>query len=71
MRVLVIGGTRFVGRAIVEDLLRRGHEVTLFHRGKTNPTLFDSLEHILGDRTNDIVQLGDRRTWDVVIDTCG
>ena len=70
MRVLVIGGTRFVGRTIVEELLRRGHQVTLFHRGKTNPSLFDSLEQILGDRSTDIALLGDR-VWDAVIDTCG
>lgn len=70
MRVLVIGGTRFVGRAIVQQLVDGGHEVTLFHRGKTNPTLFDSLEHVLGDRTTDIERLGDR-SWDVAIDTCG
>ena len=50
MRVLVIGGTQFVGRAVVEAFLARGDEVTIFHRGKTNPGLFDGVVNILGDR---------------------
>lgn len=70
MRVLVIGGTRYVGRFIVEGLLERGHEVTLFHRGRTNVGLFPDVERVLGDRVTDIEQLGSR-TWDVVVDTCG
>jgi len=70
MKILLIGGTRFVGRFLAQDLLRRGHEVTFFHRGETNPDLFSQAEHVLGDRRTDIGRLGDR-TWDVVVDTCG
>jgi 2'-hydroxyisoflavone reductase len=70
MNILIIGGTRFVGRAIAEDALARGHQVTLFHRGQTNPDLFPGAEHILGDRDGELTNLGDRQ-WDAVIDTCG
>ena len=69
MKILVIGGTRFVGRHIVSEALTRDHEVTIFHRGKTNPGLFDDAEEILGDRMSDLHRLDGR--WDVVIDTCG
>jgi nucleoside-diphosphate-sugar epimerase len=70
MDLLVIGGTQFVGRAIVEAALAAGHGVTLFHRGRTNRGLFDGVEEILGDRDGDLHELGTRK-WDAVIDTCG
>lgn len=70
MKILVIGGTRFVGRYLVEDLLRRGHQLTLFHRGETNPGLFPEVDRVLGDRRTDLHRIGDR-SWDVVVDTCG
>ncbi|HRF59247.1 MAG TPA: hypothetical protein PLH94_04955 [Fimbriimonadaceae bacterium] len=70
MRILVLGGTRFVGRAFVEAALARHHEVTLFHRGKTNESLFPTVETILGDRETDLDRLKGRK-WDVVVDTCG
>ncbi len=50
MKILLIGGTVFLGRAIVDAALARGHEVTLFNRGKSNPGLYDDLEQIHGDR---------------------
>ncbi len=50
MRVLVIGGTRFIGRHTVEELLRRGHEVTVFHRGTTPNPFGDRVTDLLGDR---------------------
>ena len=50
MRILVLGGTSFVGRAIVEDALRTGAEVTLFSRGKTGTDLFPGLPRLIGDR---------------------
>lgn len=50
MRLLVIGGTRFLGRAIVDAAPGRGHQVTLFNRGKTNPDLYPGLQTIHGDR---------------------
>ena len=70
MRILILGGTIFVGRALVEEALKRGHEVTLFNRGKRNPGLFPQVENIIGDRTEDLSPLAGR-TWDAVIDTCG
>lgn len=50
MRVLVIGGTRFIGRATVAELLRRGHEVTIFHRGRTPNPFGSQVRELLGDR---------------------
>jgi 2'-hydroxyisoflavone reductase len=70
MRILMIGGTRFLGRQLVESALARSHDVTLFNRGKSNPDLFPPLETILGDREKDIEKLKDR-IWDAVIDTSG
>ena len=70
MRLLVIGGTLFLGRALVERALERGHEVTLFHRGRTNPDLFPGVRRILGDRAADL-HLLDEGEWDAVVDTCG
>jgi 2'-hydroxyisoflavone reductase len=69
LRLLVLGGTHFVGRHMVEAALARGDEVTIFHRGKTNPRLFADAEHVLGDREHDLERLRGR-TWDAVIDTC-
>jgi 2'-hydroxyisoflavone reductase len=70
MRILVLGGTQFLGRHIVEQALARGHEVTLFHRGKTNPHLFPEQEHVLGDRKESLEPLVGRR-FDSVLDTSG
>ena len=69
MRVLFIGGTSFVGRHMAAEALARGHDVTLFHRGKTNPDLFPNAEHVLGDRATDLASLSDR-TWDAALDVC-
>ena len=70
MRLLVLGGTKFLGRAIVEDALARGHEVTTFTRGETNPELFPEAERLRGDRDGDLSAL-EGRMWDAVIDTSG
>jgi 2'-hydroxyisoflavone reductase len=70
VRLLVLGGTRFVGRALVEAALARGHEVTLFNRGVTNPDLFPEVERIRGDRTRDLSPLAGRH-WDAVVDVAG
>jgi 2'-hydroxyisoflavone reductase len=70
MRILIIGGTRFLGRHLVESALTRSHEVTLFNRGKSNPDLFPQLETILGDREKDVDKLKGR-SWDTVIDVAG
>jgi 2'-hydroxyisoflavone reductase len=66
-RILVLGGTRFLGRAVVEAALARGHAVTLFNRGQTNPELFPTAEKLRGDRGADMSAL-DGRSWDVVVD---
>ena len=50
LKILVLGGTRFVGRLYVEQALERGHEVTLFNRGRSNPNLFSGVETLIGDR---------------------
>ena len=70
MRLLVVGGTKFLGRAVVEAALGRGHEVALFNRGRTNPDLFPEADRILGDRDGDLSSLSGRR-FDAIIDTSG
>ena len=70
MKILVLGGTQFVGRAFVDAALANGDEVTLFHRGKTNPDLFPEAEHVLGDRDGDLGLLAGR-TWDACLDVSG
>jgi 2'-hydroxyisoflavone reductase len=60
----------FLGRAIAADALARGHELTLFTRGTTNPDLFPEAERIRGDRKRDLAAI-EGRTWDAVIDTSG
>ncbi len=69
MKILVLGGTQFVGRHFVQTALEQGHECTLFHRGQTNPGLFPDAEEIHGDRMVDIEELSG--TWDIAVDTCG
>jgi 2'-hydroxyisoflavone reductase len=70
MNILIIGGTRFLGRHLVASALARGHSITLFNRGKSNPALFLDIETILGDREHDLALLS-TRSFDAVIDTCG
>ncbi len=68
LKLLILGGTRFLGPHTVEAALARGHEMTLFNRGKTNPHLFPRLEKLRGDRYGDMSALKGRK-WDAVIDT--
>jgi 2'-hydroxyisoflavone reductase len=70
VKLLVLGGTRFLGRHLVESALARGHEVTTFTRGQTNPDLFPEVEKLHGDRDGDLAAL-EGRNWDVAVDTCG
>jgi 2'-hydroxyisoflavone reductase len=70
MRLLVLGGTKFLGRAVVEAALARGHELTLFTRGQTNPELFPEAEHLRGNRDGDLRAL-EGRSWDAVVDPSG
>ncbi|MCC7366260.1 MAG: epimerase [Dehalococcoidia bacterium] len=69
MRILFIGGTRFVGLHMVREALARGHEAVLFNRG-TNPDAFPGVEQLHGDRDGDLAPLR-ARTWDAVVDTPG
>lgn len=69
MKLLVLGGTLFLGRHLVETGLERGHDVTLFNRGHTGPDLFPEVEKLKGDRdAGDLEALRGRR-WDAVVDT--
>jgi 2'-hydroxyisoflavone reductase len=70
MRLLMLGGTAFLGRHVTERALERGHTVTLFNRGVTNPGLFPEAEHVQGDRDGGLDALDGRR-FDAVIDTSG
>src|SRR5918999_936719 len=70
MKLLILGGTVFLGRYLVEAALARGHEVTLFNRGLHNAELFPEVEKLRGNRHTNLDALRGRR-WDVVIDTCG
>lgn len=67
LRILILGGTGFIGPHQVEYALGRGHTVTLFNRGMTNPHLFPDVEKLIGDRNDDLEALRGRE-WDVVID---
>ena len=70
MRILVLGGTRFLGRAFVDAARERGHTLTLFNRGRTNPGLHPNVERITGDRDGGLGVLAGR-TWDAVLDPSG
>ncbi len=70
MKLLILGGTAFIGRHLVDAALERGHEVTLFNRGQHNPNLYPAVERLRGDRDGDLTALRGRR-WDAVVDTCG
>lgn len=70
MKLLIIGGTIFLGRHLVESALKGGHQVTLFNRGQHAPELFPRVEKIHSDRDGGLEALGNRQ-WEAVIDTCG
>ncbi len=70
MKLLILGGTVFRGRYLTECAPQRGHDVTLFNRGKHNADLFPEVEKLTGDRDGNLEALKGR-TWEAVIDTCG
>jgi 2'-hydroxyisoflavone reductase len=70
LKILILGGTHFLGPHVVEAALKRGHTMTLFNRGRTNPKLFPDLEKLQGDRDGKLEALKGR-TWDGVVDTSG
>ena len=67
LKILVLGGTGFIGPHLVQYALDRGHTVTMFNRCRTNTHLFPNVEKLVGDRSNDLESLRGR-TWDVVVD---
>lgn len=69
MRILIIGGTAFVGRHIAQAAIDAGHDVTLFHRGKTGAELFPQATHLTGDRDTDLSALASG-SFDATIDMC-
>lgn len=70
MKLLILGGTRFVGLHLVTAALARGHKITLFNRGKHQSAALTNVETVYGDRNSDLATLQGRR-WDAVVDTCG
>jgi 2'-hydroxyisoflavone reductase len=70
VKLLIIGGTLFLGRRLVEAALARGHHVTTFTRGLHNPGIHTDVEVLRGDRNGDVSALNGR-LWDSVVDTCG
>lgn len=71
MKILILGGTQFVGRHLADAALARGHELTLFNRGTKSAGLFPNAEHLTGDRDGEGLEILRGRTWDAVLDTCG
>jgi len=69
MRILIIGGTAFVGRHIAESAISAGHDVTVFHRGLTGTQLFPQATHLFGNRDEDLSALAAGQ-WDATIDVC-
>jgi 2'-hydroxyisoflavone reductase len=70
MKLLILGGTQFIGRHLTQLALQRGHDVTLFNRGHTAFDLFPQATVVTGDRYADLGAL-EHGSWDAVIDTCG
>ena len=70
MRLLVLGGPKFLGRAVADTALARSHELTFLNRGQTNFELYPEVEKLRGDRSGDLRVLAGRE-WDAVIDTSG
>jgi 2'-hydroxyisoflavone reductase len=70
VKLLLLGGPRFLGRAVTDAALAAGHEVTFFNRRRTNPELYTEVERLVGDRSENLDALAGR-SWDAVVDTCG
>jgi nucleoside-diphosphate-sugar epimerase len=70
VRLLLLGGPKFLGRAVIDAALEAGHELTLFNRGTTGADLYPELERIVGDRDGGLDDLRGRE-WDAVVDTSG
>ncbi|MGM0557282.1 MAG: NAD-dependent epimerase/dehydratase family protein [Myxococcota bacterium] len=69
LNLLIMGGTRFIGPHIIREARDRGHSVTMFNRGKTNPELFPDVDRLTGDRVAGELGALEGKSWDAVIDT--
>lgn len=69
MRILILGGTRLVGRQIASEAIARGHDLTLFNRGQSDPAAFPEATRLTGDRDGDLAALATGE-WDATIDVC-
>jgi 2'-hydroxyisoflavone reductase len=74
LKILILGGTSFLGPQQIAYALTRGHSISTFTRGRTKPAvqknIFDDVEQLIGDRDNNLDSLRNRK-WDVVIDNSG
>jgi 2'-hydroxyisoflavone reductase len=70
-KILILGGTGFLGPCVVRRATERGHVMTLFNRGKTDPKAFPELEQLRGDRSTGNLAALEGREWDAVVDTSG
>ena len=70
LKILILGGTAFLGPSVIHEARARGHEITLFNRGRTNADMFPDLEKLLGDRDGNLESLKGRQ-WDVCLDNSG
>lgn len=70
MKILIIGGTIFLGKHLLLEGVKRGHDISIFHRGKHNLGQLGTAQEILGDRRTDMEKVTHTQ-WDAVIDTCG
>jgi 2'-hydroxyisoflavone reductase len=70
VKLLLLGGPKFLGRAVADAALEHGHELTFFNRGQTNAELYPEVEKLVGNRDGGLAPLANR-TWDAVIDTSG
>ncbi len=70
-KILILGGTGFVGRLLTEKLISSNYDVTLFNRGKRNPGIFPEAKHFYGDRESDGIKQISSGSWDVVVDFSG
>jgi 2'-hydroxyisoflavone reductase len=71
LKLLILGGTGFLGPCVVRRAVARGHTMTLFNRGKTDPAAFPELERLRGDRSTADLKALEGRDWDAVVDTSG
>ena len=71
LKILILGGTSFLGPCVVRRAVERGHTMTLFNRGKTDPSAFPELEKLKGDRNTGDLKALEGREWDAVVDTSG